>query len=71
MSVDSIAGSNFSSAALAGIAGQRVGDAVGVSVLRKALDIQASSALALLEALPAAPTVSLPSHLGTRIDTTA
>lgn len=45
---------------------------VGMAVLKKAMDVQASSAAALLEALPAAPgTPNLPSHLGNRINTTA
>lgn len=46
--------------------------AVGVAVLKKAQEIQSSTATALIEALPpvqAAP--NLPSHLGNRINTTA
>ena len=46
--------------------------AVGLTVLKKAQDIQSSTAAALLEALPpiqSAP--SLPAHLGNRINTTA
>ncbi|MCC7641515.1 MULTISPECIES: YjfB family protein [Janthinobacterium] len=46
--------------------------AVGLTVLKKAQDIQSSTATALLAALPpvqAAP--SLPAHLGNRINTTA
>ena len=66
MNVDSA-----TTSALSAIAAQRVGDAVGVSVLRKALDIQAAGALALMEALPATPTANLPAHLGTVINTTA
>jgi cation transporter-like permease len=47
---------------------------VGLTVLKKAEDLQASTANALLEAIPpATPATSgnLPSHLGTRINTTA
>ncbi|OYO26483.1 YjfB family protein [Janthinobacterium sp. PC23-8] len=45
---------------------------VGVAVLKKAQEIQSSTATALIDALPA-PTAapSLPSHLGNRINTTA
>ena len=51
------------------MANQRTGDAVGVSVLRKALDIEANTALALLNALP--PTKNLPPNVGININTTA
>jgi len=45
---------------------------VGVAVLKKALDIEASTALALLQALPAAPSAAnLPANLGQNINTTA
>lgn len=57
--------------ALAAISGQRVGDAIGISVLKKALQIEAAGALALIEALPQAPSVNLPAHLGQNINTTA
>jgi len=42
---------------------------VSMTVLKKAMDVQASSAAALLEALPS--TQNLPSHLGNRVNTTA
>ena len=46
--------------------------AVGVAVLKKAQDIQASSASALIGAIPPVPsTPNLPSHLGNNINTTA
>ena len=44
----------------------RTGDAVGIAVLKKALDLQAQSALALINALP-----HLPPNLGQNIDTVA
>ena len=45
---------------------------VGMTMLKKAQDIQASSAAQLLEAAQAAaPTQNLPSHLGNHINTTA
>jgi len=44
-------------------------DRAGVGVLKKALDIQAANAAALIDALPPVP--NLPAHLGQNIDTTA
>jgi hypothetical protein len=44
-------------------------DRAGVGVLKKALDIQAANAAALIDALP--PVANLPAHLGQNIDTTA
>jgi hypothetical protein len=45
---------------------------VGIAVLKKAQETQASTASALLEAIPPAPPASnLPAHLGSRINTTA
>lgn len=46
-------------------------EAVGVIMLKKANDIDSGSALALINAIPQAPTVSLPAHLGQLINTTA
>jgi hypothetical protein len=46
--------------------------AVGMTVLKKAQDIQSSTAAALLEALPPVQSAAnLPAHLGNRINTTA
>ena len=46
--------------------------AVGIAVLKKAQDIQASSAAALIEAIPPVPSApSLPAHLGNTINTKA
>lgn len=53
---------------------QNAGDAVGVTVLKKAIDIQAQSAMALIAAIPQPPQQSaanLPPHLGQNINTTA
>jgi hypothetical protein len=45
---------------------------VGMTMLKKAQDIQASSAAQLLAAVPqAAPAQNLPSHLGNHVNTTA
>ncbi len=53
-----------------GLAQERTEQAVGIAVLKKALDIQASSAAALLAALP--PVQPLPAAgIGGNIDTTA
>jgi hypothetical protein len=51
------------------MAQSRTDQAVGVAVTKLALDAQASSALALLNAIPAPP--SLPSGLGQLLNTTA
>lgn len=46
--------------------------AVGIAVQKKAMDAQATSAAALIEALPPVTSApSLPSHLGNNINTTA
>lgn len=44
----------------------QTGDAVGMLVLKKAMDIQEQSAMQLLQALPQVP--SNPVHLGSSID---
>jgi hypothetical protein len=44
---------------------------VGMAVLKKAMDMQASSAAALIEALPPVQSGSLPAHLGNHVNTTA
>lgn len=44
---------------------------VGVAVLKKAMDVQATSAAALVAALPPVPTANQPAHIGKNIDTTA
>lgn len=53
------------------VARQRTGDAVGVSVLKKALDTEAAAAAALIDAIPPVPRPSEPTTLGGIIDTTA
>ena len=45
----------------------RTGDAVTISTMKKALDIQASMASQLIESIPA-PSASLPSNLGQNIN---
>lgn len=42
---------------------------VGMTVLKKALDISSSNALSLIQALPSP--ANLPSHLGQNVNTTA
>ena len=51
------------------MAESRLGQAVAIALLKKALAIQADSAAALLSALPTPN--NLPAHLGQNIDTTA
>jgi hypothetical protein len=46
-------------------------DVVGVSVLRKAIDIEAQSAMALINAIPQPQSANLPPNLGQNINTTA
>lgn len=53
-----------------GMAQQRAQQEVGVAVLKKALDAQASGAMALIDAIPAAPP-GLSANPGQYIDTTA
>lgn len=45
--------------------------AIAVTIQRKAMDIQAGSASALLAALPPVSKPNLPPHLGQNIDTSA
>ena len=47
----------------------QAGDAVGIQVLKKAMDIQAQSALQLLQGLPQAP--NNPPNLGNNVDVKA
>jgi hypothetical protein len=44
---------------------------VGINVLKKALNIEGATAIALISAIPATPSVNLPSHLGQTINATA
>jgi len=53
------------------IAAASTDDKVSIAVLRKALDIQASSAATLLDALPTVGSANLPAHLGQNVNTTA
>ncbi len=55
-----------------GLADTGTKQAVGMAMLKKAQDIQSSTATALIEALPPVPSApNLPAHLGSRINTTA
>lgn len=50
----------------------KMGQEVGTAVLKKAMDISAQSAMALIDALPdSQPSQNLPAHLGKNINTTA
>jgi len=51
------------------MAATRTNAEVGTAVLKKAIDLQAQGALALLNALPQVP--NLPEHLGQNVNTTA
>ena len=53
---------------------QSSNDAVGMIVLKKAVDIEAQTAMALINAIPQLPqagSANLPPHLGQNINTTA
>ncbi|MBK1672267.1 hypothetical protein CKO35_02905 [Ectothiorhodospira shaposhnikovii] len=50
---------------------QQLAQDVGTAVLKKAIDTQAQSALALVEALPDVSNVALPPNVGTIVNTTA
>ena len=54
-----------------GLAAASLPDRAGVAVLKKALEIEAANAAALVQALPHVPSINLPAHLGRNIDTTA
>jgi len=53
----------------------KVGEAVGLAVLKKALDIQSSSAMALIQSIPdltpSPSTSQLPDHLGRNLNVSA
>jgi hypothetical protein len=61
----SSAGSSTAAASQAG-----TGDAVAISVLKKSLDIQAQSAMQLIQALPL-PSTNNPPNLGNNVNTFA
>jgi len=46
-------------------------EAVGIAVMKKAMDIQTGNAAALLAAIPSVPSQNLPPHLGQNVNTTA
>ncbi len=48
-----------------------IDQAVGIAVLKKALDTEKATAAALLQALPPVPSQRLPANLGQNINTTA
>ena len=65
MDVNSIAGMSSSMAAA------RTGQDVGVTVLKKAMDIAKSSATELIASVPMPEAQHLPAHLGKNVNTTA
>jgi hypothetical protein len=44
---------------------------IQVAVLKKAMDSQSQAALALISAIPQPPSVNLPAHLGSNVNTSA
>lgn len=61
------------STSLASMTGQSTGDAVGLSVLRKAMEVESQNAQQLIHAVPKAEktATNLPPNLGQNINTTA
>lgn len=65
-----ITGSSITRSAQSELAQQRPGDSVGVTVLSKAMDIQAISARQMLDSIPEVKPASEP-HLGNNINVKA
>ena len=53
------------------ISTEKSGQAIGIAVLKKALDSEAQTASALIDSLPAPSSPNLPSHLGQNVNTVA
>ena len=49
----------------------RTAEAVGVSVLKKAIDLESASALALIASISTMPPAALPAHVGQHINLVA
>lgn len=62
------------SVTLASAAGQTTGDAVGLAVLKKAMEVESQNAMTLINAVSqttSTSAVNLPDHLGQNVNTTA
>jgi hypothetical protein len=57
------------SSATSAIAAATTTTDIQVAVLKKAMDSQSQAALALISALPQPPSVNLPAHLGSNVNT--
>ncbi|MEI7612987.1 MAG: YjfB family protein [Betaproteobacteria bacterium] len=55
---------------LSAVSQASTGDAVAISVLKKALEVQAQGAMQLIQALPL-PSTNSPAHLGNNVNTFA
>lgn len=53
-----------------GMSLERTQQDIGVAVLKKAMDVQAQGAMALIQAIPPAP-ANLPANLGQNVNVTA
>jgi len=63
-----------SASSVSALSGQSVGNANGNEVLKKALEIQAHNAAALINSIPQPAksfSANMPSHLGQNVNTTA
>lgn len=57
------------SSATSSIAAATTNNDIQVAVLKKAMDSQSQVALALISAIPQPPSVNLPAHLGSNVNT--
>ena len=62
--------SNIASLATS-LSSEKTGQAVGIAVLKKALDIQSATAAVLLDAIPKVSSANLPANLGRNVNTVA
>lgn len=53
------------------IATTATNQAIGLAVMKKANQVQATTAAAMIEALPPATSANLPEHIGRNVNTTA
>lgn len=57
------------SSATSSIAAATTNNDIQVAVLKKAMDSQSQAAMALISAIPQPPSVNLPAHLGSNVNT--
>ena len=62
---------NSISSAASLVTSQKVGDAVGITVAKKAMDIHSDAAAQLIDSIPSASSEASESHLGNNINVRA